>query len=460
MASSRPYRDPESQRWAWGCALPHGAETVERAFCEVERSVPLGEAGRRVEAALAALGLRAELADAGGGRDPTAWWCELLGGAGEVSLVACGMGKGHPEEARVGALFEAVEHFLTGPAGFDPIGMEPAAPAEIAAGPLREDVCALLLARMPGRRMACLRYRALGGGAEALVPLFLFAPWYVETGAARLRRLAGDDCDYAHLTRYSCNSGSAVGVTAAEALLHALNEAIERDALSLLLARAFLGAGGLRLRLIDPDTLLNGLARAYATAGELIGSPVHLLDITSDVGVPTMLAYTAPTALHPHRRGAGTSLSPAYAAWRALTELIQTTLGESLSSAPTQNELAGLAGHPALHACGRFDLTGLLREARVVPFPQVVEAAATPGGQLRKVAAMLAARGYPAYHRTVCALPGAVTAVHVIVPALERFMLVTNGNLVLPGRRGQAAATGGADVFLAPEEVSESMPLD
>jgi len=302
MASSKPYRDPESRPGVWGGAthspgaheqvaraqgshdpgfhaegacghdldalcVSRGVEGPDRAFCEVERAVPLGEAGRRAAAALAALGLRAELMDAGAGRDPTAWWCGLLGGAGDASPVTCGMGKGRPGEARVGALFEAVEHYLTGPAGFDPAVVEPAAPARIAAGPLREDACSPLLARMPGRRMACLRYRALGGGGKALVPLFLSAPWYVETGAARLRELAGDDCDYAHLMRYSCNSGSAVGVTAAEALLHALNETIERDALSLLLVRAFLGGEGFRPRLIAPETLPHGPARAYRTGG-------------------------------------------------------------------------------------------------------------------------------------------------------------------------------------------------
>ncbi|MDX3104146.1 YcaO-like family protein [Nonomuraea angiospora] len=434
--------------------------------------MPLDEAGRRASAALTALGLRAELADAGDGRDPTAWWCRLLGGTGDPEPVACGMGKGRPDEARVGALFEAVEHYLTGPAGFDPAAVRSVSPAALATGPLRGDACALLLAGTPGRRMACLRYRPLDGPplprrrGDALVPLFLSAPWYAEAGAAPLRELAGDDCDYADLMRYSCNSGSAVGITAAEALLHALNEAVERDALSLLLVRAFLGGDGFRLRLIDPGTLPHGLARAYATAEELTGSPVHLLDITSDLGVPTMLAYTAPTDRRPHRRGGGTSLDPAYAAWRALTELVQSTLGEGLRrsgvvrgdltgraarSGAARGDLAGLAAHPALHACGRFDLTGALREARVVPFPEAGAAAGAPGAQLRKVTATLAARGHPAYHRMVRVLPCGITAVHVIVPDLERFMLVTDGNLVLPGRRGLAAAAG---------RVSESMPQD
>lgn len=480
-------------------------------------------ATRRVRATLSALGLRARLVDAGPGYDPCAWWCDLLGEADALS-VACGMGKGSREEARTGALFEAVEHYLTGPAGFDPGTVALAVPAELAAGPLCEDVCAALLTRMSGRGMACARYRAIGGGkhprdglsgrplaegrlsgdglsgggfggdglggdglnsdgvggnglnrdglnwdgfsggdladdslggdvldAESgadgeggvLVPLFLSAPWYLEAGSAPLRELLDDRCDYADLMRYSCNSGSAVGVTVAEALLHALNEAIERDALSLLLVRAFLGGPGFRPRLIDPGTLPDGPARAYAVAGKLTGSPVHLLDITSDLGVPTMLAYTLPTSRHPHRRGTGTSLSPSHAAWRALTELVQTTLGERLPAGAHRGPVAP-AAHPGLRACSRFDLGRALREAHLVSLSSDAPAG-TPGDQVRTVVAALAARGFTAYGRTVHTLPSGVAAVHVFVPGLERFMLVTDGNLVIPGRRGRAAALSASE---------------
>ncbi|GAA1627021.1 hypothetical protein GCM10009733_024700 [Nonomuraea maheshkhaliensis] len=470
--------------------------------CPAEREVPLPVAVRRVTTTLSALGLRAQLVDAGPGHDPSAWWCGLRGEA-DAAPLACGMGKGGRDEARAGALFEAVEHYLTGSAGFAPEAVALAAPADVAAGPLRDDVCGALLAPMGGHRMACARYRAIGGpklgrdvlsggglsggglsgsdpraglsgvgrsggilgggdmngagldraglnglgGGGVLVPLFLSAPWYVEAGAASLRELVGDRCDYADLMRYSCNSGSAIGVTVAEALLHALNETIERDALSLLLVRVFLGGPGFRPRLIDPETLPDKPARAYAVARELTGSPVYLLDITSDLGVPTMLAYTLPTSRHPHRRGTGTSLSPSHAAWRALTELVQTTLGERLP-ADTHRDPAAPAAHPELYACARFDLAQALRDAHVVPFRGDVTADGAPGDQLRTVVAVLAARGLTAYGRTVHALASGVTVVHVFVPGLERFMLVTDGNLVIPGRRGRAAALS------APENVS------
>ncbi|MFF3671169.1 YcaO-like family protein [Microtetraspora malaysiensis] len=404
--------------------------------------VQLPQAARRVMAALAELGLEPELTDLGRGRDPTAWACRLLTRDGDVPPMAAGTGKGWREEARVGALFEALEHYLTGPALFDPAAVELVEAAEITAGPLRDEACMVLLARTPAERVACRRYRPLAGGPGTPVPLFLSVPWYVETQAGGLREQAGDMCDYAHLMRYSCNSGSAVGVTADEALLHALNEAIERDAFSLLLVCAFLSTADFRPAVIDPVTLPAELERVHAATEQLIGSPVYLLDIVSDVGVPTMLAYAAPTISRPHRRGVGTSLSPVYAAWRALTELLQSTLGEALpwSDAPHRGELAGLAGCPELYACGRFDLTDHLRSALTVPFASAERVPEHPHRQLRELCSILAVHGYTPYWRTVAAVTGEITAVHAIVPGLERFMLITDGNLVLPGPRGQAAA--------------------
>jgi ribosomal protein S12 methylthiotransferase accessory factor len=400
--------------------------------------VTLPEATVRVTAALDGLGMTADLTDLGGGGEPTAWSCRLLTRDG---VAAQGMGKGRNDEARTGAVFEAVEHYLTGPELFDPSAVELAGCARLTAGPLGREACSLLLARTPRRRLACHRYRPLGAGPSTLVPLFLSAPWYPESRV--LRERVSDGYDYGEAMRYSCNSGSAIGVTPAEASLHAVNEAIERDALSLLLVRAFLGRAGYRPVLIDPATLPEEPARAFAAAERLTGSAVYLLDITSDLGVPTVLAYTPPAGDRCHRRGAGTSLSPAHAVWRALTELLQTTLGESLwpAGGSPRGDLAGLAAHPALFTCGRFDLTGHLRHARTV---RLTPAGRLPGpeAQLRRVATLLAARGYRPYRRVVATLRGGITAVHVLVPGLERFMLIADGNLVVPGPRGRAAAKG------------------
>src|SRR4051794_18035555 len=101
-----------------------------------ERDVPLSEATQRAVAALDRLGLRPELADLGQGEDPTAWSCRLLRDDGVMPAMAQGTGKGRCDEARAGALFEAVEHYLTGPDLFDPSAVELAESARLAAGPL------------------------------------------------------------------------------------------------------------------------------------------------------------------------------------------------------------------------------------------------------------------------------------------------------------------------------------
>jgi ribosomal protein S12 methylthiotransferase accessory factor len=424
-------------------AFRRGGEIERASRIPVERAVPLSEATERVMAALADLGMRPELTDLGQGGDPTAWSCRLLTDDGAMPAMAEGIGKGRCDEARVGAVFEALEHYLTGPDLFDLSAVELVECGRLTAGPLGREACSVLLARTPGRRLACHRYRPMRGGPEILVPLFLSAPWYVEADDDRFRKQAADTYDYGDVMRYSCNSGSAIGVTAAEALLHAINEAIERDALSLFLVRVFLSRTGFRPTVIDPATLPDEPASAYSAAERLIDRPIFLLDITSDLGVPTILAYTPPIERTPHWRGVGTSLSPTHAAWRALTELLQTALGEPLwrCDGTPRGDLAGLTAHPALFACGRFDLTDHLRGARTVrcrPAGRMPK----PDAQLRRLIAVLAAHGYTPYQRTVATVDGDITTVHAIVPGLERFMLITDGNLLVPGPRGQAAARG------------------
>ena len=70
-----------------------------------------------------------------------------------------------------------------------------------------------------------------------------------------------------------------------------------------------------------------------------------------------------------------------------------------------------------------------------------MRAVARRGVRRARIAGPPAAHRRPPYHRadhrTVAALPGEVTAVHAIAPGPERFMLVTDGDLVLPGPRGR-----------------------
>ena len=68
--------------------------------------------------------------------------------------------------------------------------------------------------------------------------------------------------------------------------MHAINEIIERDAISLLLIGQFLHQGPAPLRVVEPATLPPALTALHARAEARIGRPVSLLEMTTDLDVP------------------------------------------------------------------------------------------------------------------------------------------------------------------------------
>lgn len=114
-------------------------------------------------------------------------------------------------------------------------------------------------------------------------------------------------------------NGLASGNTRNEAVLHGLLEICERDAIATFLT-AF------RCRRIEltsvSDIECRGLLDAYATRG----FEVVLLDVTNDLGVPTVLAFVRSAPDDWLFCGAGAHLNLAIATSRALTEAAQLRL--------------------------------------------------------------------------------------------------------------------------------------
>ncbi|HEY4460559.1 MAG TPA: YcaO-like family protein [Pseudonocardiaceae bacterium] len=392
-----------------------------------ERNLDAELAWQHGMAAADDLGLTAELIPLPS-NDPGAWRCALRNNGVEVPH---GLGWGKGETARVGALFEALEHHLS-------LGVPPPE-SEIALRPfhtsLAGDAALAAVADGPQQPLVCLRYQSLRDNSEIDLPLFLSTPNYHEDDALRAR--LGDEYDYLGVARYAMNNGWAAGTRTDDALVHALNETIERDAMSLLLVEQFLASIPPRLRITDPSTLPTPLADLLRHARERTGAPVWLVDMTTDLGVPAYWAYApAPTGEPARLRGAGASLSRYYAIERALTELIQlhaiTATGTRYVDAPTDFT----APYPPMHRCYLADLTPLLDTAQVVPYADTT-APDTPAGHLDTLVGILRDRGFTPYARQRYATEHLVV-LHVFVPGLERFMVITDGQLVLPGSRGRA----------------------
>lgn len=401
----------------------------------LERELPLAAATRRAEEFVRSRGWHAELHPV---RDDVfgVWQCRLVGD-GETLPGGRGAGKGPPQQARIGALFEAIEHHLTHVVGhYQP---QLARAGELAA-PLTAsgDLVGLLLAEQAETPLACLPYLPLAGSeAPLLLPLALAVPAY-ETWP-------GDAFDYTPLEPYATNNGSAIGSTRAEAVLHALNEVIERDALSLLLCAAFLH-GHYEPRLLDPASLPPDLCRLLNAVETELGEEIALISATTDLGIPTVLAYIAP---HSGRgraaRGMGTSVSEPHAVERAISELAQLKLlaGDQVAAAE-QDGIDYLHDLEATLAdCAAFDLTGHLRVASYRP---IIPALPTQpvGTQLHGVLGALRARGFVPYcHQLPTTVTGPLAVVHVAVPGLERIMTLLHGRPALPGHRGLAIVENG-----------------
>ena len=120
------------------------------------------------------------------------------------------------------------------------------------------------------------------------------------------------------LFRFHTN-GIASGNTMEEAILHALFESIERDAWSIAEFRDRTN-GDVIIR--DPESLPAKLIRKF----EEQGITIHLKDLTSDLGIPTIGASADDTVSKDPELlviGVGTHLNPEIAAIRAITEVAQ-----------------------------------------------------------------------------------------------------------------------------------------
>lgn len=375
------------------------------------------------------LGLTADLHCYGG--DPTVWRCRLFDG-GHAAQWGGGHGKGAPSGARVGALYEALEHYVVQQHWADTVELRSC--AHIAESALSGEAYADILAEQPDELIACRIYQQIGGTRTLAVPLFLSNVWWAEEQTAALRAEIGDTTDYRSLARYSSNNGSAIGGSFAEAAVHAINEAIERDAISLFLLGTYLAATPPPPRFYDVATLPDDLRRVLDEVQARVGRTVWLIDVTTDLGVPATLAYAAGSR-GDFLRGYGTSLSRHYSIYRAITELLEAALTDGrVDDRRTAIEL--FSAHPVLQACVAFELDAPTESAARTAFVDT-DAPPSPAEHLDQLLKALSERGFHVYVNTVRAFPNGITAVHVHIPGLEHFHLVVDApSAVVPGVRG------------------------
>jgi len=354
-------------------------------------------------------------------------------------FVCAAAGKGWGSHGHASLLFEAVEHFhLVAAAGRESAAGRGRAmtPLEIAAQPeLRGE---LHLQRMasdfPQARIGCTQFESLRGPRSVWYPSVWKNPFFEITPTV------GDDpSSYRHYLRYQSNNGSASGSSAEECLLHALLEEIERDAVSLFLIDSFLVRDPGPLRVIDLGSLPPDLRSLADHVAVRIGVPPILLEITTDIGVPVIAAIPSGPARFLGLFGAGASLSAAYAAERALGELLQCSLisdWEGMGPVREKRQRR-LEPWPTLGLVYQLDRATILSRATV---PVVLESAEEPApgvaSQLNATVVRLERAGLEPFAHVWTDEPAHATVLSVLIPGIETFSVAMAGEPVLPTGRG------------------------
>ncbi len=357
--------------------------------------------------------------------------------------ISVGNGKGLGKQSHVSAVCEALEHlFLEIRYLPDDIVFIPISNLDER---LREDkVCDLLKSNCGSDIIPCKTYVHISNNEDKLYyPVFLAHPSYVE------RPIDGDNFDYTRVIRYTTNSGTAVGVQLDEAIIHAVNEIIERDAYSLFLLKTFIRNKPIAIKVIDRDTLPSNILNLVRDVELEMNRPLILIDMTTDLNTPTVCTVPLQDSRAFPYLGFGSSLSREYACERSILEALQTWhLFETYSEDKDQEyEFDTMAVErfknlPRYQDCIRFDISSILKDERKyvqvsfndIPYNEPHESVSD---YLKDLVENINLLGYDIYYSLNYVSESGFVCVHCIVPGLERFHLVRGGNPIVPGKRGK-----------------------
>jgi ribosomal protein S12 methylthiotransferase accessory factor len=354
------------------------------------------------------------------------------------NIVTIGKGKGIGEQSIASAIFEAIEHryyhslISNKKLVKKPVDLNGVDNFLVGGSPDFE-----LFQLDPAVSLSRIVFTDAVSKEEVLFPAVLAHPRFSSDCEIEKGFLARST-----LGRYSTNSGVASGTTRDEAILHALLELIERDALGLELLQTIFSRVPSAVRIIRRNGLPANLASLIADVELEAGGRITLMVITSDIGVPSVLAKLALSGDGEVYFGSGASLNPQIAIQRSVLEALQGFhVYAHLMSRPNISELRSDRPSSPYQRClleyGVYDYYGAecfvdFMEA----FSESVPSMMTVEEQIKSVSSRLQRANVSYYTSDLCC--GPVSVVYVIAPRLERFFLVTTGLMVAPGSRGRA----------------------
>jgi ribosomal protein S12 methylthiotransferase accessory factor len=366
------------------------------------------------------------------GNNITTIICKLMKSG---NVVATGIGKGISEQCKASALFEAIEHYFWG------LSTPMTEPTKLDLGGednFLKDACPDFNYICGSNHVEFSRikfYQIDNNDNSILYPFFLTNPFWKPTSEIESKSINSYS-----LMRYSSNSGTAAGLTKDEAILHALLESIERDAIGIELLRTIVRKKPIPVRRLAEESLpinINQLISRLSTDNsQLYG----IWDISAyDIKVPVILVCVLDLMTKRKYFGSGSSLIVDYAIERALLEAVQSMhMWRTKKDLPPQNEITH--NTPLFLRCmldrGYFGYRGGETNIDISEvFSPKTTLDLTVTDQIEIIMERLTESGFNVYQRSI--LEDKINVSQVVIPGLELFHLVTSRIPVLPGHRGR-----------------------
>ncbi|MBI0584208.1 MAG: YcaO-related McrA-glycine thioamidation protein [Methanomassiliicoccus sp.] len=281
--------------------------------------------------------------------------CSAIRPTAEKGAISVYNGKGLTEdEAKVSALMEGFERYSAEVRGFNVVrkGVEEFMASHNAIDPTELILTPASAFHMRTQPVGWVKGYDLNGMEEIWVPASaVFHPYISRLDLSLFR---------------TSTNGLASGNNLEEAVLHGLCEVIERDAWSLAEGRRKINGD-----VVVPET---GRVRDLVDRFTSKGVEVHLKNLTSDIGVPTIAAATDDVVMQDPALltlGIGTHLDPEVAAIKALLEVAQSRLTQihGAREDTVQGERSRKLGYDRMKRINKMWLTEEGPEVRLEDIP-------------------------------------------------------------------------------------------
>ena len=243
------------------------------------------------------------------------------------------------------------------------------------------------------------------------------------------------------LSKLSENTGLAIGATPDEAIIHGINQWVERDAYSLFLLKTIINPNPTPARLLMKETLPENNAKLVTVIEKHFNEQLIIMDITSDTTIPSfVVSFTKQNRLL-QPQGFGASLSKESALRQALFESIQyKDRFNQNAKAYREENAAFFAKSPLLLKAMIGDLTYLIDKKiyTEVDWNTISSYSLDENlsQQIQLMANLLAKCGANIYTNVLYKSPTGVAITYCLVPELEHFSLIRDGKFLAIKSRG------------------------